>query len=625
MLRFDVQDLSYRNPTGAVTCGQTITLRLHADRCKITRSELVVVDDTEGTTSIIPMSWFDLYGDMDVYECQLNTAKHPGILWYYFCAYTFYEDPIYLGCDGEHDDVPQAFQLTVYHPCMHTPEWFADGVTYHIFVDRFYRSEDSAQLSHDADFFVHTNMHNLPHFRPNANGEIENRDIFGGDLRGIKDQLPYLESLGVTTLYLSPIFEAWSNHKYNTADYLKIDSHFGDEDDLCALCDAAKAHGMHVILDGVFNHTGSDSIYFNKNGRYDSVGAFQSIDSLYRKWYSFTQDGSYDTWWGIKTLPAVNEMEEGFRALIAQAVYKWMACGVSGWRLDVADELPDTFLAELHEMIKKQNENALVIGEVWEDASNKVAYGVRKKYFTDMELDSVMNYPLKNAILGFLIGEIDAEGAAWIMNRLCEHYPAQALQCLMNIIGTHDTVRVLTVLGLPPGNLSREEKARFRLDRKARAVAVKRLFAAAVFQFVFPGSPCIYYGDEVGCQGFEDPFNREFFPWWNKDEEILGFYRKLGQFRGKSIALCRGSFRVLYASGDVLVLLREYEGERVIAAYNRSMKKQTIYLQLNGVYYDVLETNCVKSRLGWLKLCVSSNQIKLLTNRQDLQYNIVNH
>ena len=284
----------------------------------------------------------------------------------------------------------------------------------------------------------------------------------------------------------------------------------------------------------------SDSRYFNARGHYDELGAHQSKDSPYYEWFNFSEwPDRYSSWWGIYTLPETNEMNEKYLDYIVDSedsvIRRWLRLGASGWRLDVADELPDEFIERLAAAARREKPDAMVIGEVWEDASNKVSYSRRRRYFQGGELDSVMNYPLRDGILAFLNGDA-AENFAEKMECLRENYPREVFYNLMNIIGTHDTARALTVLGSRPElwNADKNTQAYTVLVGDARERAKRRLKMAAVIQFCMPGSPTIYYGDEAGMQGYGDPLNRRTFPWGHEDEELLYFYRTLCAERDQS-------------------------------------------------------------------------------------------
>ena len=603
--QFDPRDPYYRSTPGAVAQGSTVTLRVKLSRTRLQAVNLVILYDQGGETLTLPMNWTALQEGYDIYTAELIVGDYKGLIWYYFEAY---EPQGSLCRFGENTpgnalcaDVPAAYQLTVYDRALDTPHWYCQGVTYHIFVDRFYRSPASGPLGAEADYRVHTDLEETPEYLPDAAGEILNRDIYGGNLQGIIDKLDYLQSLGVTTLYLSPIFEAWSNHKYNTADYLSVDPHFGDETDLRKLCAEAAERDMHVILDGVFNHTGSDSRYFNQNGRYDTLGAYQSEQSPYRAWYTFDDSPiGYRTWWGIRTLPAVDEDQASYRDFIIESpdsvVIHWLLAGISGWRLDVADELPDDFLERFRARVAAMKPDALVIGEVWEDASNKIAYGVRRKYFTECELDGVMNYPLKEGILRFLTGSISAEEWAENMESLLDHYPAPVRRCLMNLLGTHDTMRALNALSCPElAEESKAFKACYRLSEEQRARGRKLLKMASCLQYLFPGSPSIYYGDEIAMEGFEDPFNRRFYPWGRQDLDMLEHYRALGQCKRNCSAMHEGEFSIVFAQGGALGLLREDAVFQVLCAVNRDGSPVAFPLPDPGTWRELFTKKIIRA------------------------------
>ncbi len=561
---FDSQSKNHKNSFGAAVCGERIELSAYALCTEILSAELIVFSEYDGKTESLPMRWGGRCGDRDILKIEYTASEIPGIFWYCFKILTVDKKTLFFGKNGISESLSEvlSFQLTVSSKHYSTPVWFADGVTYHVFVDRFFRASSSPKLTEDAYFIVHKSADEVPVFQPNSQGVVENRDIYGGNLEGVIEKLPYLNSLGVKTIYLSPVFEAWSNHKYNTADYKKIDAHFGNEKTLALLCAEGAKYGMRVILDGVFSHTGSDSMYFNREGRYgENTGAWRDGSSPYRSWYDIDENGKYSSWWGIETLPQVDELNEEYRNYIIggndSVISHWMRLGVSGWRLDVADELPDEFIKELKERAREEKSDALVIGEVWEDASTKKAYGVNKKYFTDGVLDGVMNYPLKNCILDFLCERISAEEAKIALMSIIENYPKVSQRCLMNIIGTHDTVRAVNELSV--GGLNHESKefrATRRLDERELKKGKRRLRQAAIIQYMFPGSPCIYYGDEIGMQGFEDPFNRQFYTWDNIDSDLLEFYKQLGKIKTQNKCMTLSDFRVEYANGDFLVVSR---------------------------------------------------------------------
>lgn len=594
---FNPLDSFCRSTRGAVEQNTKIDFRVKLLRTRLVSVNLVLIYDKSGETRTIPMQWVELKSGYDIYECEFNPGEYKGLIWYYFEVVNCSGNTVYYGENSSNEamsaDLPAAFQLTVFDSKIHTPDWYCKGVTYHVFVDRFFRASSCEKLTYDPDFSVHTDTNDIPEYLPDSKGEILNRDIYGGNLKGIEEKLDYLDSLGVTTLYLSPIFEAWSNHKYNTADYMKIDSHFGDEKALKSLCKEAKKRGMRVILDGVFNHTGSDSVYFNQNGRYDSLGAYQSENSPYRSWYTFDSSPvGYQSWWGIRTLPSVNEGEDSYQNFIMgdndSVAEHWLNAGISGWRLDVADELPDDFLIRFHQKVRSCNDEAIVIGEVWEDASNKIAYSVRRSYFTEPELDGVMNYPVKEGILNFLTNRISSQDFKITIERLYDHYPKDVHRCLMNLIGTHDTMRALNALSCSHlAGQSRDFKAHFKMDDNLRSYARQKLKMAACLQFMFPGSPSIYYGDETAMEGFEDPFNRRYYPWDNQDNDMIDHYKKLGTLKKNSHCMHNGMFKVSTSGEDCICILRESEKNAVFCAINRSELPCEVTLPFDGNWHEI--------------------------------------
>ena len=568
---FDPRNTQYKNPFGAIEAGGCCRLRILPPRgFGVKRAFLELELEQLGEKRSLPMAFDRREGDRDAFVLEFQLPETPGLIWYYF-RLEGAAGTLYFGKNGL-GSKPQAYQLTVYINPSGTPAWFSEGVLYQIFPDRFARVSlpDLAVLGKKG--WLHENWADQPEWRPNDQGIITNSDFFGGSLKGIEARLPYLQELGVTILYLNPIFRAASNHRYDTGDYGQIDPLLGSRQDFEELCAAAKALGIRVMLDGVFSHTGDDSLYFNKYGRYDSLGAYQSKDSPYADWYGFSEfPDRYASWWGIDTLPEVNELSPAYLDYIARdqdsVVRRWLRRGASAWRLDVADELPDDFIAAVKAAERAEKSDSFLLGEVWEDATNKVSYGARRRYVWEGLLDSVMNYPFRNALLAYLLGG-RAEDFMEAMEILRENYPPHTFYACMNFLGTHDTPRILTVLGTSCWPDSREGRAAYRLSPEEYALGKKRLLVAAALLFTFPGTPTVFYGDEAGMQGFEDPFNRGTFPWGEEDGEILARYKALANLRKNSAALQKGSIRYLRAEGPLLVYTRELEGRRVTALFN---------------------------------------------------------
>ena len=388
--------------------------------------------------------------------------------------------------------------------------------------------------------------------------------------------------MGVTTLYLCPIFESASNHRYNTADYTKIDPMLGTEEDFRTLCAQAETRGMRVVLDGVFNHTGSQSLYFNDDGFYPTLGAAQSQDSPYYDWFSFHPwPREYDAWWGIRTLPAVREDCPSYVDYIIEnensIIRRWLRAGASGWRLDVADELPDWFIEKIRAVVEETDPEAILIGEVWEDASTKIAYSQRRRYLQGKELHGVMNYPFRTALLAYLQGG-SAQDFREAMETIRENYPPPAFYSAMNFLGTHDTPRILTVLGAAHVPQSKDDRAHYRLCPQERAKGTALVKLAALVLFTFPGSPTVYYGDEAGMEGFEDPFNRGGYPWGHEDKSLKAWFTRLGTLRDQRQELRGGTIQYLYASGPLLAFARELVGARAVTVVNAGTAPEALCL-----------------------------------------------
>lgn len=507
---FDSRDVRYKDPFGAVSCGAEVRFALGADE-PLEACCLLVRQEFAGLEQEVPLS-----PSGDGWKGVLTAPVEPELIWYAFRVRRPDGSLLWLGrngCGGEADR--QRWQLTVYEPTP-TPDWFGRGVTYQIFPDRFCRLAVPDGHGMVGQRLVHQRWDDTPQWQPDKAGEIRNNDYFGGSLLGIISKLDYLQSLSVSTLYLCPIFEADSNHRYNTADYRRIDPMLGTEEDFRQLCREAHRRGIRVLLDGVFNHTGSNSRYFNAQGFYPELGAAQSQDSLYFDWYSFHPwPTDYDAWWGVRTLPAVNEEAPTYRDFIVRSqdsvVRHWLRQGADGWRLDVADELPDDFIAEIRQAMESEKPDSFLLGEVWEDGSNKIAYSRRRRYLLGRETHGLMNYPFRTAALAWLRGG-DASAFRRDMEEIRENYPPAAFYSGLNILGTHDTPRLLTMLGAARTPESKDDRAAYRLSPEELDMGLARLRLGALLLYSFPGSPTVFYGDEAGMQGFEDPLNRGTYP-----------------------------------------------------------------------------------------------------------------
>lgn len=590
---------------GAVKTGQTVTFRiiLPRDFC-CHAAKLLIKKAEDAQYSYINMQWDCMEGVGEEWWKIDFTAEDAALYKYHFEYDTSWgTSRIYhvgnglAAIKGEGDD----WQLTVYDKNFHTPEWLKGGIIYQIFPDRFAFSGTNKQ-NVPSDRVLRTNRDGDPYWIPTAEGKVLNNDYFGGDLKGIEQKLGYLKSLGVTCIYLNPIFEAQSNHRYDTADYEKIDPMLGTERDFKSLCQSAEKLGIKIMLDGVFSHTGDDSKYFNRYSRYDSVGAYQSENSPYYNWYKFNKwPDDYESWWGIKILPEVNEDNPDFIEYITGKngiARKWLRLGASGWRLDVADELPDEFLDEFRKAVKEEKNDCLVLGEVWEDASNKSSYGKLRRYLLGEQLDSVMNYPFAGAVIDF-IRDANAELFASRVMSIVENYPKEVLDVLMNHISTHDTMRAITALaGESCAYRDRRWQSTHSLDEKEYRYGMKLLMAASAMQFALPGVPTIYYGDEAGMQGYKDPFNRRCYPWGKENEELVEWYKKLGEIRSKNSVFKDGKFEILSAVAGCVAFSRKNDDEAILVISSSNPHPITYYVKSEWCdAYDLLGNGRVAANM----------------------------
>ena len=572
---FDSRNLLYRNKLGALTEGETLRLKLllHRDACVHNAFLKIRKDDSQSPQQIRmkPTEWLENYR---FYECDITLGE--GLYWYRFDYTSDHGDFTVSKISdslGIVSDNGGWWQLTVFNVEYTTPDWLDGGIIYQIFPDRFCNSGEEKQ-NVPSDRCLCDDWNRQPEYRQNGDRCFLGNDYYGGDLKGIEQKLDYLKSLGVNCIYLNPIFEAHSNHRYNTADYLKIDPLLGTEEDLVSLIKSAKLQGISIILDGVFSHTGDDSVYFNRYNRYSELGAYNSKDSDYYSWYNFKNyPNEYASWWGISTLPETLENDLSFSNFITGengVIRYWLKKGIKGWRLDVADELPDEFLDRIRLAVKAEGKENFLLGEVWEDATNKISYGCRRRFLRGKQLDSVMNYPFACAIIDFVKGGNSRNLLNLILDIL-ENYPPQSVKLLMNHIGTHDTARILTRLGADNSYVGdREWQSKRHLSDTEYENGVRLLKLAAVLQFTMPGVPSIYYGDEAGMQGYGDPFCRAAFPWGKENTELTEFYKKLGVIRRSNAAFRSGEFIPIVAENGNIAYIRKNNANSVLIAVNRS-------------------------------------------------------
>ena len=572
---YDSKQTQYKSPFGTLTPGQECTLHVQVPTTvRATRLECQILWQDKTFKCSVPMVLCRTKGPYDDFTGTFS-LEAPGLYFYHFTVHNA-EGSFRLFKQGDDTNMEAGdnWQVSCVPASFHTPDWAKGALIYQVFPDRFCKSGSPDLTGKLEPYTVHSDWYEEVSWQPTPEGVVLNNDFYGGNFRGITEKLPYIASLGTTILYLNPISKSFSSHRYDTGDYLTPDPMLGTIEDFKTLCEEAHKLGMKVVLDGVYSHTGSNSRYFNREDSFPDKGAFQSQDSPYYNWFTFYQwPKNYHSWWNFDTLPTVNKMHPDFIKYIItdenSVVAHWLRLGADGFRLDVADELPDEFLKLLYDRVKALNPDALVLGEVWEDASNKEAYGRRRQYFTNAELDSVMNYPFRTAILNFMRGRDSGRGLKDTVMSIVENYPPEVVQCNMNLLGTHDTPRILTAL-VDDFEGPREELAKRHLSRNSLDVARERLLMASFLQYTLPGSPSLYYGDEALMEGGKDPFNRRPYPWGREDREILSHFRRLGQLRRELAPLRLGDIRFLEAGDKHLAYRRSYEGRTVRICVNRS-------------------------------------------------------
>lgn len=531
--------------------------------------------------------WIGIEGDHDVYLADFSSDIAPAL---YFLSVTVlsHTDSFFaLKREGvirfERFNDPAALpQLTVYDSQYPMPESIMGGVIYHIFVDRFNRG-GKITPSPRAEI-VGGEWEQIPEYPEYPGAFVRNNTFFGGTLYGVTEKLDYIKSLGVSAIYLSPVFTSPSNHRYDTSDYMSVDPMLGGDEALRKLILAAGKKGIKIILDGVFNHTGSDSIYFNKNNNFSEIGAYNSADSKYYEWYDFKDyPDKYTCWWDVDILPRINPDIGSCRKFFVGkdgVIGKYRKMGVYGMRLDVADELSDGFIADIKKVLSEDGESALY-GEVWEDASNKIAYGKRKTYYLGSELDGVMNYPLRTGIIDYVVNKNEGS-LRYALTEVTENAPPAVANSQMNLLGTHDTERILTVLGdRPLSDAPNSTLVGKRLSRQNRETALRALMAAYTVVATLPGIPMIFYGDEAGLEGYRDPFNRMPYPWGREEPTLLDHYRKLGEIRRNNRVYVNGSFRIAHLDSRLLVFTRS-DGEALyVTVYNNSHQPMDLFFTEN--------------------------------------------
>lgn len=596
LCRFNSRKTEYKKPFGALSLNKTVRLYLEIESAVYPRDVSLAIRKDGGETQYFPTEYKGMRDGFSSFEV-LWTPKEEGLYFYHFSFNSnFGWQTVKKGFGGTGLVSPGGadYQLTVFDEFLKTDK-FSGEIFYQIFPDRFcFSGEEKSGVP--SDRVLVSDKSEMPEYRPDENGKVKNKDFYGGDFKGIASKLQYLKDIGVGVIYLNPIYEAHSNHRYDAANYKKPDPILGTEADFKELTGKAHSLGLKVILDGVFSHTGDDSIYFNKYGRYKTLGAYQSKESPYFGWYNFKNwPEDYDSWWGIKIHPEVKETNENFMEFICgeNGVLKyWLDLGADGFRLDVADELPDLFLERLYSAVKRYKSDALVIGEVWEDASNKISYSHRRRFLLGKQLDSVMNYPFKDAIIS-LLKYGDRESFKETIESILENYPEYAIKNLMNFLSTHDTKRIITALaGEEENGRGKDWMATKTLSETEREIGVRMVKTAYTILYMLPGNPQIYYGDEVSMEGYSDPFNRQYYNPCNDRYNMLDYIKNLGAFRQSNKDIFSGTNLVISTVYDGLtILLRQSDERDIVLVVNTSKEDKNIeFLSESDGFERVLST-----------------------------------
>ena len=572
---YDSKKLIHKDPFGTLVPQQECVLHVHIPVSVGTvGAECVFVHQDNSPAYTFPMTCTETRGAYEIYECKFSLPQ-TGLFFYHFVIRKADSSfRLFKYDDDTNMEAGTQWQLSCIPADFTTPDWAKGAVIYQVFPDRFFKAGKCDLTGKLQPYTVHEDWNEEVSWQPTAEGVVLNNDFYGGNFRGITEKMDYIASLGVTILYLNPISKSFSSHRYDTGDYKTPDPMLGTEEDFTSMCNAAHARGIKVVLDGVYSHTGSNSLYFNKDNTFPGVGAYQSPDSPYYSWFTFHHyPDSYNCWWNFDTLPTVKKMDPAFVDYIIRdedsVVAHWLKLGADGFRLDVVDELPNEFVKLLKDRIREIRPDALLIGEVWEDASNKIAYNVRRRYFVDGVLDSCMNYPFRTAILNFLKEKDGGADFREAVMTVLENYPSQVVACNMNLLGTHDTVRVLTAL-VDDFEGSRQEQARRHLSAAQLNLAKERLLMASFLQYMLPGAPSLYYADETGMEGHKDPFNRRTYPWGKEDKLLLEHHKQLGQLRKQLPVLQLGDLEFFQAGHQKIGFRRTYEGKTVRIYVNHS-------------------------------------------------------
>jgi glycosidase len=664
-LRHDSRDTLYRTPVGAVPAGTPVTIRFRTFHNDVTEVKLRVYDLNAGGQTLVPMT--PAATDVSCYEagldgdtCDYWSATLPNTMpnnyWYRFIVTDGTDTDYYAdntaaldgGLGAATDDaVDNSYALMGYDPAFEAPTWAKGAVIYQIFPDRFRNGRSNndprtGDVRYD-DPVLRLPWNTLPegYCRNYADGATNcpwrfddtppdwsptkegprGRDYMGGDLKGIDQQLDYLQSLGVNTIYLNPIFDAGSNHSYDTQDYYRIDPYFGTQKDFDNLVKHMRERGMRLILDGVFNHLSSDSPFFDRYGHYTSLGACESADSPYRSWFTFnvvpgatakseaapcapnageTLWTTYVGWFGFDSIPVIDktlpEVWEYFLTSDDAVAKHWLEAGAGGWRMDVSGDpsFPSGYWETFRDVTKTVDADAFLISETWQKDSTLL------RMLRGDRFDTTMNYRVRDAVIGLLApGPFDSKGFAdsgrvitpsEFVNRIAsiqEDYPEAAFATAMNLLDSHDTERLRWTL--TPGTETRADK---EMNAANVAEGKRRQQLASLVQFTLPGAPTVFYGDEIAQTGDDDPDDRRTYPWTPRDGQrdtaMLTHYQTLGTARHALPVLTDGDLRMLLAddTAGTVAYGRATGDAAAVVVLNRTGDPVTVDVPVAGYLTD---------------------------------------
>ena len=681
----DTWDTAYRAPFQPPKVGEAVKLSLRTQAGEVQKAQLIMnkaeitanggdeynPDYAAGKPAIYDMKKIATQDGSDIWSASIVLDEN-GMYGYTFLL----NDMLQYGDDARPGNTgaivlrgAKPFQLTVSTEDYHTPDWAKEAIAYQIFPDRFYngdKSNDNARTTaRGYQPIQHRSWDELPanHSKtPAKDGDTQDcNDFFGGDLAGITAKLDYLKELGVTAIYVNPMMSGCSNHRYDTVDYSSIDPLLGNMEDFKKLVAEMDKRGMHLIMDGVFNHVGDDSIYFDRYGKYKWVGAYEYWSRVYdlmndkgmgeaaakeEAKKQLTAEGQvfspyhWENWFEIKNQKTKDEMGEkyayhdwqGYSSLVPfsdkdfldgksslseyllygnnAVITKWFQDGLSSWRLDVAKEIPAEFWKNVRQEIKKlkttKGEEPMLLGEIWQDGT---------QFLTGDQFDSVMNYKLSFAVGDLFLNRGDAKAADDELKILQQNYPREALYDLMNIVDSHDTIRAIYKFGGGQESVPQASLADFDYE-----LGKARLKLSAAFILGYPGMPTFFYGDEAGVYGSADPDCRRAYPWGKEDKDLIAYYKQVMGVRNAHKQLfAHGDVNTLKAEGDIFAYARTKGDEAAIVALNRGKAQQVVIpaAQFEGtVFVDALDDSFQATATnGKLIVDLGENQARMMIKK----------